>query len=342
MGGEIRSVQELEDRLSEPTAGVIRALGGLEGDLVVLGAGGKMGPSLSRMARRASDAAGVKRRVIAVSRFSNAAVAAALEENGVEPLSCDLLDEEAVARLPEAPNVVYMAGMKFGTTGNEPMTWALNAFLPGVACRRYRTSRFVVFSSGNVYGLAPVSSGGSRETDAPCPAGEYAWSVLARERIFQHFGAAAGTPVVLLRLNYACEMRYGVLVDIAQRVRDRRPVNLTMGWLNTIWQGDANAMALQAFALAATPARILNLTGPETLRVREVAEKFGRIMGRPVAFEGEEADSALLSDSRPAHGLLGLPLVAADTLIQWVADWVMRGGPSLGKPTHFESRDGRF
>ena len=336
------SVQELEDRLSKPTAGVLKALGVLQGDIVILGAGGKMGPSLARMARRASDAAGVKRRIIAVSRFSNPEVVAGLREHGVEPVSCDLLDEQGVARLPDAPNVVYMAGMKFGTTGNEPMTWALNAFLPGVACRRYKSSRIVAFSSGNVYGLAPVNSRGSRETDEPCPAGEYAWSVLGRERIFQHFGAAAGAPVVLLRLNYACEMRYGVLVDIAQKVSDGRPVNLAMGWLNTIWQGDANAMALQCFTQAAVPARILNLTGPEILRVREVAETFGRIMGKPVRFAGREADSALLSDSRAAHDLFGSPSVTADILIQWVAEWVGRGGASLGKPTHFESRDGRF
>ncbi len=342
MGERIGSVRELESRLSEPTGGVVQALGSLRGDIVILGAGGKMGPSLARMARRASDAAGVKRRIIAVSRFSNQALVAELKDNGVEPIPCDLLDEQAVARLPEAPNVVYMAGIKFGTTGNEPMTWALNAFLPGVACRRYRSSRFVAFSSGNVYGLVPASSRGSLETDELCPAGEYAWSVLGRERIFQHFSASAGTPVVLIRLNYACELRYGVLVDIAQRVRDGRPVSLAMGWLNTIWQADANAMALQAFSQAAAPARILNLTGPETLRVREVAEKLGRIMGRPVSFEGQESDSALLSDSRAAHGLFGLPAVTADTLLEWVAEWVRRGGASLGKPTHFESRDGRF
>jgi nucleoside-diphosphate-sugar epimerase len=323
-------------------AGVVQAMRDLEGDIVILGAGGKMGPSLSRMARRASYAAGIKRRVIAISRFSSATVAAGLTESGVETVSCDLMDQDAVARLPDAPNVVYMAGMKFGTTGNEPMTWALNAFLPGIVCRKYRASRVIAFSSGNVYGVVPVTSKGSRETDAPRPSGEYAWSVLGRERVFQYFSTAAGTPVVLIRLNYACEMRYGVLVDIAQRVRDGRPVNLAMGWLNTIWEGDANAVVLQAFSQAAVPARILNLTGPETLRVREVAEKLGRIMGRPVIFEGEEEDSALLSDADAAHDLFGLPTVRADTLIQWVADWVARGGATFGKPTHFESRDGRF
>ncbi len=338
----IAGVRDLEARLSEPTAGVVRALGSLQGDIIVLGAGGKMGPSLARMARRASEKAGVKRRVIAVSRFTNAAIASGLKKEGVEPISCDLLDEDQLSRLPDAPNVVYMAGMKFGTTGNEPMTWALNAFLPGVACRKYRRSRIVAFSSGNVYGLVPVASGGSKETDEPNPVGEYAWSVLGRERILQYFSDAYRIPVVLLRLNYACELRYGVLVDIAQRVHAGRPVDLSMGWLNTIWQQDADAMALQSFSQASVPARILNLTGPETLRVRDVAGQLGKIMGRRVSFEGEESGSALLNDSSAMRTLFGLPATKADTLIEMVADWVMRGGESLGKPTHFESRDGRF
>jgi nucleoside-diphosphate-sugar epimerase len=335
-------VQELEDGLSEPTPGVIEALAGIKGDIIVLGAGGKMGPSLARMARRASEKAGVKRRVVAVSRFTNAASVSGLEKAGVEPISCDLLDEDKVSTLPDAPNVIYMAGMKFGTTGNEPMTWALNVLLPGIACRKYRGSRIVAFSSGNVYGLVPVASGGSTEADEPRPAGEYAWSVLGRERIFQYFCGAHKTPVVLIRLNYACELRYGVLVDIARQVHAGLPVNLAMGWLNTLWQRDVNAMALQSISQAAVPARILNLTGPEMLRVRDVAEQFGKLMGKPVSFEGEESASALLNNAGAAYALFGLPVVKAESLIEGVANWVMRGGESLGKPTHFESRDGRF
>jgi nucleoside-diphosphate-sugar epimerase len=200
----------------------------------------------------------------------------------------------------------------------------------------------VAFSSGNVYGLVPVASGGSRETDDPNPEGEYAWSVLGRERIFQHFCVAHRTPVVLIRLNYACELRYGVLVDIAQKVAAGRPVSLAMGWLNTIWQRDANAMALQSFSQAAVPARILNITGPETLRVRDVAGQLGKIMGKRASFESEESGSALLNNAEAAHALWGLPTLTADSLIDAVADWVLRGGGSLGKPTHFESRDGRF
>jgi nucleoside-diphosphate-sugar epimerase len=338
----IDGVERLEDVLSEPTPGLVESFRGLQGDILVLGAGGKMGPSLARMARRASERAGVAREVYAASRFSNPGVVSRLREAGVTPISCDLLDEGSLASLPAAANIVYMAGMKFGTTGNEALTWALNTFLPGLVCRRYRTSRIVAFSSGNVYGLAPVSSGGSRETDPPNPDGEYAWSVLGRERVIQHHSLSQGTPAVLLRLNYACEMRYGVIVDLAQKVRAGVPVSLSMGWLNTIWQQDANAMALQSLGLTEVPARILNLTGPEVLRVADVAAELAHLMGRGVRFEGVESSSALLSDARVAHGLFGPPGVCADTLIRWVSDWVGRGGESLGKPTHFESRDGRF
>ncbi|MGA2480330.1 MAG: NAD(P)-dependent oxidoreductase [Spirochaetia bacterium] len=338
----ISGIRDLEDRLSQPTPGALKALGDVKGDIIVLGAGGKMGPSLARMAKRASDEAGVKRRVYAVSRFTNPHLVAELTEAGVEPISCDLLDESAVMSLPDAPNVIYMAGTKFGTTGNEPQTWAMNAYLPGVACRRYRGSRIVAFSSGNIYGLVPVASGGSKESDQPQPVGEYAWSVLGRERIFQYFCSANQTPGVLIRLNYACELRYGVLVDIAQKVFADQPVSLGIGHLNTIWQQDANAMVLQALAQAAVPVRILNLTGPETLRVRDVARQMGKLMGKPVSFEGAESSLALLNDASQALRLFGPPRVGAAQIMEMVADWVMHGGDSLGKPTHFESKDGRF
>lgn len=338
----IAGIEELEDRLSQPTPGVVQTLRDLPGDLIVLGAGGKMGPSLARMAKRASIEAGVKRRVYAVSRFTNQRLLTDMKAAGVEPISCDLLSESAFGALPEVPNVIFMAGTKFGTTGNEPMTWAMNAFLPGLACRRYRTSRIVAFSSGNVYGLVSVSSGGSKETDEPQPVGEYAWSVLGRERVFQYFCLVNRTPGVLIRLNYACEMRYGVLVDIAQKVHAGAPVSIGIGELNTIWQQDANAMVLQSLVHAAVPVRILNLTGPETLKVRDVAQRMGKLMGKSVMFDGEESPMALLSDSSAAHRLYGPPHMKAAELVELVVDWVMRGGDSFGKPTHFESRDGRF
>lgn len=333
----ITTEEQLDDWLSEPTAEAAAALARHPGDLILLGVAGKMGPSLARMARRA---AGPGRRVIGVSRFAGGGEAE-FHSHGVETIRCDLLDEDAVAALPDAPNVIYLAGMKFGSTGHEAATWAMNSYLPGVVCRRYRTSRIVAFSTGNVYGLAPLGRG-SREADAPAPVGEYAMSCLGRERIFEHFTRRFGTLVALIRLNYACDLRYGVMVDLARRVWAGEAIDLGMGHFNTIWQGDANAMALRALDYAASPAWVVNVTGPECLSVRAVCESFARRMGRPVRFTGAEPATALLSDARRGIEALGPPRVGAERLAEWVADWVMRGGRCLNKPTHFESRDGRF
>lgn len=332
---------ELEDALSEPTPGVVETLARLPGDVVVLGVAGKMGPALARMARRASDAAGVSRRVIGVSRFSSGG-RGVLEAHGVETVSCDLRDEAEVARLPDAGSVVFLAGRKFGSTGDEAATWAMNCFVPGVVCRRYRGSRIVALSTGNIYGLAPVDEGGSREGDEPRPVGEYAMSCLGRERVFEHFSREFATPTALVRLNYACDLRYGVLVDLARKVWAGETIDLGMGYLNTIWQGDANASILQALEYAAVPPLVLNLTGPELLSVRDVSERLGRLLGKPVRFSGVESGTAILSDCSRAAGLFGPPRVDADRLTGWVAGWVARGGRLLDKPTHFESRDGRF
>jgi nucleoside-diphosphate-sugar epimerase len=337
----IATEADLDDRLSEPTPEVIDTLARLPGDVVVLGVAGKMGPTLARMARRASDLAGVRRSVIGVARFT-AGGRDELEAHGVETVPCDLLDEAAVARLPDAENVVFMAGMKFGSTGNESATWAMNSYLPGVVCRKYRRSRIVAFSTGNVYGLAPVAGGGSREADAPNPVGEYAMSCLGRERVFEHFSRTFGVPMAFIRLNYACELRYGVLVDVARRVWAGEPVELGMGHLNTIWQGDANAMALRAFDHLATPPWVVNVTGPGVLSIRDLAEQFGTVFGKPVHFTGTESGTALLSNARIGLERLGAPRVPVGQLIEWIADWVAHGGRSLGKPTHFESRDGKF
>ncbi|WP_165073217.1 NAD-dependent epimerase/dehydratase family protein [Paludisphaera rhizosphaerae] len=338
----IRDVEHLEDLLSEPTPAVIEALARLDGDVLVLGVGGKMGPTLARMARRAFDEAGSRRRVIGVARFSDPSLAERLKGFGVETIAADLLDPAQVDRLPDAPNVVFMAGMKFGSTGQEPMTWAVNCLTPALAARRYRDSRVVAFSTGNVYGLTRPEQGGSKEEDAPDPRGEYAMSCLGRERIFQHFSLTQGTPTVLFRLNYAVEMRYGVLADLARKVYEGRPVGLAMGRLNAVWQGDANATALQSLELAASPARIVNATGPEILEVRHLAEVFGRLMDKPVTFEGAEAPDALLNDASRTIAQLGKPRIDIDRLMRWTADWIARGGQSLGKPTKFEVRDGRF
>jgi nucleoside-diphosphate-sugar epimerase len=335
-------VGQLEERLSQPTSLVVETLARLEGDLIVLGVAGKMGPTLARMAHRALAASGSKHRVIGVARFSDPAARQTLERCGVETIAADLLDEQALAKLPDAPHVMFMAGMKFGSTGNEPLTWAMNSHLPALVCRRYRGSRIAAFSTGNVYGLTPLATGGSIESDAANPVGEYAMSCLGRERMFQHFSHVDGTPVSILRLNYACELRYGVLVDLAQKVWGNVPIDLKMGNFNVIWQGDANAMSLAAFAQAASPAFVLNIAGPETLSVRQVCQQFGRMMGRTPQFVGTEAPDALLNNGQMGHRRYGYPRVGVDQLMDWVAGWVMQGGPTLNKPTHFEARSGKF
>jgi nucleoside-diphosphate-sugar epimerase len=337
----IETEADLEEMLSEPTPGVVESMRRLRGDLVLLGVGGKMGLSLARMARRASDAAGVTRRVIGVSRFASGGEDA-FRAHGVETVGCNLLDADAVARLPSAENVVLMAGMKFGTALDTPTTWATNSYMPGVVCRRYRDSRVVAFSTGNVYGLVPVAGGGSREDDVPQPVGEYAMSCLGRERIIQFFSKSHGMPAAIIRLNYACELRYGVLVDLARRIWDGETVDLGMGYFNTIWQGDANAMTLRAFDHVASPPRAINVTGPEVLSVRTTCEALGRLLDRPVRFTGQETATALLSDARPDLRTLGPVRVKSDALMAAVARWVASGGRSLGKPTHFEARGGEY
>lgn len=339
---EIQGVPQLEERLSRPTPGVVKMFADVPGDFVVLGAAGKMGPSLTRMIQRGAEAAGSSRRVIAVSRFSSPGKEAALRAHGIETIGCDLLDEAAVARLPDAPNVLFMAGMKFGSTGQEATTWAMNTYLPAIVCKKYSRSRIVAFSTGNVYGLSSIANGGSTENDTPAPVGEYAMSCLGRERMFEYFSRKFGTPMAIIRLNYACDLRYGVLVDLAQQIGADRPVDLAMGHFNTIWQGDANAMTLQAFAHTASPPFVINITGPETLAVRDVCERLGRLMQKTVQFTGTESPAALLSNARRSFELFGSPAVSTDELLHRVAEWLMRGGPTLGKPTHFESRDGKF
>jgi hypothetical protein len=338
----IADVAQLDDLLSEPSDACVDHLRTVPGDIVVLGVGGKMGPTLARMAKRASVRAGVERRVFGVARFSSPAVETQLRSWDVEPVRADLLDRASYARLPDAPNVVFMAGMKFGATGQESLTWAMNAHIPALVSERYRDSRIVVFSTGNVYGLSPVAAGGSKEEDVLHPAGEYAMSCVGRERIFEHFSRTWNIPMVLLRLNYATELRYGVLVDLAQRVLARQPVPLAMGYLNAIWQADACSISLAALAHTASPPRVLNIAGPELLSVRAVAEDLGVRLNRPVTFDGVESPDALLSDGRRAFDLFGRPRVTPDQMLAWIAAWVARGGDTLGKLTHFEDRSGRF
>ena len=342
--------RELEERLSRPTPAALDALRRCPGDVIVLGAGGKMGPSLATMARRAADelatregpAGRRRRRVVAVSRWSSPAAAARLEAEGVEVLSADLTDRDAVARLPDAPNVIFMAGQKFGTQGAPSATWIMNVVVPAYCAERYRESRIVAFSTGNVYPLVPAASGGARETDPPGPVGEYAASCLGRERVFEHWALSQGSRVGIVRLNYAVDLRYGVLVDVALKVWRDEPVDVTNGYVNVIWQGDANALALACLPHAAAPPLVVNVTGPELLRVRDVALELGRLLGREPRIVGTEAPDALLARTERMRETLGHATVPATTLVEWVAEWVRAGNPLLGKPTKFERRDGNF
>ena len=340
--GAPRSEEELDALLSAPPDATVAALARVDGDIVVLGAGGKMGPTLARMAARARDAAGSKRRVIAVSRFSADGTEYFLNTAGVETIKCDLLDREQVARLPDAPNVVFMAGQKFGTRDAPSRTWMMKVVVPAICAERYAGARTVVFSTGNVYALTPVNSGGSRETDPGAPVGEYAQSCVGRERVFEHYAATRETNVAIVRLNYAIALRYGVLTDLALKVAYNEPIPLAMGHVNVIWQGDANAAALELLAHASNPPLIVNVTGTDTLSVREVANALGERLGRTPVFEGAEAPDALLSNTGLMQRIVGEPGTPLDSMLDWTADWVKRERPLLGRATHFEARDGQF
>lgn len=338
----MKSVEELDQVMSAPSRQLVEMVTRLDGDIMILGVAGKMGPSLAQRAQRAIEAAGVKKRVLGVARFSDAAARAELEAHGVETIQADLLDEEQLQRLPDVPNIIYMIGHKFGTTGREFLTWAMNAYLPGRVADRFQASRMVAFSSGNVYPFTPVKQGGSLETDDPSPVGEYAQSCLGRERILEHFSRKNGTPMLFYRLNYAIDMRYGVLHDLASAVRDGRPIDVSTGHVNVIWQGDANDVALRLLEFCSAPPKVLNVTGPETISVRQVAEAFGRLLGKTPLFVGQESDTALLNNASQCHRLFGYPEVTLHQMIEWTADWVAADGPTLNKPTHFQERQGRF
>lgn len=333
---------QLEELLATPSASDIEAMRRLSGDVMVLGAGGKMGPSLARRIRRAADAAKAQIRVIAVSRFSSPQARDELQNAGVETLACDLLDRAQIAALPECENVLFLAGRKFGSTERSDLTWAINTMVPAQVAERFRASRFVVFSTGNVYPPMPLSSGGSLESDATEPRGEYAQSCLGRERIFEYFSHQYGTRCLLFRLNYAVDLRYGVLVDIARKVYEGEPVSLAVANFNATWQGDANSFALRSLELCASPPQILNVTGPETISAKRVAEFFAQRFKRQVTFQSEEADLALLNNASLCHKLLGYPEVSLGALLEMVAHWIESGGASLNKPTKYEVTDGRY
>lgn len=328
----------LEEFMTRPTDILVEEMAAIEGDLIVLGVGGKMGPTLARMAKRASP----DRRVIGVARFSDPEVAEKLESWGIETISCDLLDRAAVEDLPKAPNVVFMAGRKFGTSGNLPLTWAMNVAVPATVAEVYRDSRIVAFSTGNVYAQTPVVHAGAVESDIPKPIGEYAQSCLGRERIFEHYSNVYGTPGRLIRLNYAIDMRYGVLEDIGRKVFQGEPVDVTTGNVNFIWQGDANAQILRALGHCTAPASPLNISGPEAASVRAIAHAFAERFDKPAQIVGEEAENVWLINTAEAARLFGYPTVPLLKMVDWVADWLQRSGRSYNKPTAFDAADGKF
>ena len=334
----LESVDALEEFMSRPTQALVDDLAQVDGDLMILGVGGKMGPTLARLAKRAAPA----KRVIGVARFTDPEVRERMENWGVETITADLLEREAVEALPAVPNIVFGAGRKFGASGDLPLTWAMNALVPARVAERFGDSRIVAFSTGNVYPLMPTDGPGASEATPVGPIGEYAQSCVGRERMFEYFSAKMRTPGRIFRLNYAIDLRYGVLLDIASRVRRREPVNVGMGHVNVIWQGDANSQVLRCLRHCTTPTTPINCTGPETLSVRWLAQQFGERLGVPVRIEGVEAPTALLSDTARSRELLGPPVVPLASMLDWVADWISRDGLTYDKPTKFEVRDGGF
>jgi len=338
----IDSEETLDESLTRPRCELVSFIESVRGPLLILGAGGKMGPTLAALARRAAEAAGQKLEVVAVSRFSDANARRWLEVRGVKTVNCDLLQADQVRHLPDAENVIYLVGLKFGTSQSPATTWAINTLVPARVCERYPRSRIVALSTGNVYPLSQVKGGGSVESDALAPLGEYSNATVGRERIFEFHSSQNGTRVVLLRLFYAAELRYGVLRDIADKIWAGQPVELGNGYFNCIWQGDANEMILRALPLAVSPPAAFNLTSIDIFSVRTVAERLGQLLGRPVTFAGEGSDNALLGNTSRLCSRLGAPPTPLDTMLRWTAHWVKIGGRNLGKPTHFDVRDGKY
>lgn len=339
---KMRNEEELDEVLTRPSARLQEFIRTVESPLVVLGAGGKMGPTLAVLAKRAAESAGHALEVIAVSRFSNAQAREWLEKRSVKTVPCDLLEREQVARLPQSPNVVYLVGLKFGTSQNPALTWAVNTIVPALVAERYGKARIAALSTGNVYPMVPVERGGATESNPLTPLGEYPNAAVARERVLQYFSDRNRTSMAILRLFYAVEMRYGVIADIARKVHAGEEIELANGHFNCIWQGDANEMILRSLSLAESPATVWNLCHPEILSVRAVAHELGQMLGRQPRFRGKESPTALVANANAISEKLGRPGTPLPEVMQWTADWVQSGGRDLGRPTHFEVRDGQY
>lgn len=338
----MKTITELDEYMCRASKSLVDDIKKIDGDIMILGAGGKMGPTLCKLAVNAIKKAGIIKNVLAVSRFSNEQHSDDLKKHGIKIFKADLLNESDLFELPDVPNIIFMAGRKFGTSDDQSLTWAMNAYLPGRIAERFKKSRIVAFSTGNVYPFVDVKSGGCRETDAVGPVGIYAQSCLGRENVFRYFSNKNGTPMLLFRLNYAIDLRYGVLLEIAKTVKAGKPLDITTGYFNIIWQGYANEVALRCLLHCKSPAEILNVTGIETVSARETAEKFAKIFGKEAKFTGTEKDSALISNASRCVELFGEPGVSIDDMIDLTADWVLNNGYTLDKPTHFQEREGKF
>jgi len=326
----------------KPSQALIDDVGKIEGDIIILGAGGKIGPSIARLTKTALMLAGKTNRVIGVSRFSEAGLVESLNNDGIETIAMDILNDEQLQSLPEVPNVLYLAGTKFGTKDKESYTWAMNVYLPGRVAVKFKNSRIVVYSTGNIYPYVSLTSGGATEEVKPEPIGEYGQSCLGRERIFQHFSSVYNTPLLVYRLNYAIDFKYGVLLEVAKSVLAGKPVDLSTGHVNVIWQSDANEMAIRSLLHCEAPAKLLNITGPETVSVKWLASEFGRHFGKTPEFINEESATALLSNAAESFRLFGYPQVALKQMIEITAKWLNDGGETINKPTHFQERTGQY
>ncbi|MDR4886068.1 NAD-dependent epimerase/dehydratase family protein [Fredinandcohnia sp. QZ13] len=338
----MKTIAELENFMSTPSEALIKDIQQLDGDIMILGVSGKMGPTLAKLAKRAVDQSGLPKKVIGVARFSDESLIEELEVSGIETIKADLLKEEDLQNLPNVKNIILMAGTKFGTFGNEHYTWAMNAYLPGRIAEKFKDSRIVAFSTGNVYPLTSVLSNGCTEDVSPNPVGEYAQSCLGRERVLTYFSHKYKTPVVLFRLNYAIDLRYGVLLEIAKSVFQGTPIDLTMGNVNVIWQGDANEYAIRSLLHTNHPPQIINVTGPETLSIRWLAYEFGKRMKKDPLFVNSESPTALLNNASHAHKLFGYPKVTVQQMMDMISEWVISDGQTINKPTHFQEREGAF